>query len=54
MIKVESYPSNEFGYLTGRVNYISNLPNRQDSFLVKVDLPNGLQTNYKRTLSFPK
>lgn len=52
MIKVESYPSNEFGYLTGRVNYISNLSNRRDSFLVKVDLPKGLQTNYNKILFF--
>jgi HlyD family secretion protein len=52
MIKVESYPSNEFGYLTGRVIYISNLSNRRDSFLVKVNLPQGLQTNYNKTLFF--
>ena len=33
-IKVESYPDNEFGYLNGKVNYISNMPNRRDSFLI--------------------
>lgn len=52
MLKVESYPSTEFGYLTGMVNYISSMPNRRDSFLVKVDLPNGLQTNYDKTIYF--
>ena len=52
MLKVESYPSNEFGYLTGVVNYISSIPNRRDSFLVKVDLPRGLQTNYDKTIFF--
>ena len=52
MIKVESYPSDEFGYLAGNINYVSNLSNRRDSFLVKVDLPNGLQTNYGKSLFF--
>jgi HlyD family secretion protein len=28
------------------------MPNRRDSFLVKVDLPNGLQTNYDKTIYF--
>lgn len=52
MIKAESYPSDEFGYLTGTVSYISGIPNQRDSFLVKVDLPEGLQTNYNKTIFF--
>lgn len=52
MIKAGSYPSNEFGYLAGTVNYISNIPNRRDSFLINVDLHNGLQTNYGKTIFF--
>jgi multidrug resistance efflux pump len=52
MLKVESYPSNEFGYLKGTVSYVSGLANRRDSFLVKVDLPKGLKTNYNKTLFF--
>jgi HlyD family secretion protein len=51
-IKVESYPDAEFGYLNGRVNYISGMPNRRDSFLIRVDLPNGLQTNYHKYIFF--
>lgn len=51
-IKVESYPDAEFGYLNGRVNYISGMPNRRDSFLIRVDLPNGLQTNYHKSIFF--
>ena len=46
MIKLESYPSAEFGYLAGSINYISAMPNRKDSFLIKVDLPTDLKTNY--------
>lgn len=52
LIRVESYPSNEFGHLTGTVNYISNIPTETDSFLIKVDLPNGLQSNYNKTIFF--
>lgn len=52
MIKVEGYPSNEFGYLSATVNYISNIPSRTDSFLLKATLPKGLQTNYGKTIFF--
>jgi len=52
MLKIESYPSSEFGYLTGKVNYISNIPSKRDSFLINVDLPEGLQTNYDKTIFF--
>jgi HlyD family secretion protein len=52
MLKVESYPSNEFGYVAGVVNYISNVPNRRDSFLITVDLPKALKTNYNKTIFF--
>ena len=51
-IKVESYPNAEFGYLNGRVNYISGMPNRRDSFLIRADLPNGLKTNYHKNIFF--
>lgn len=52
MLKADSYPSTEFGYITGTVSYIANMPNRQDSFLVKVDLKKGLETNYNKTIYF--
>lgn len=52
MIKVESYPSAEFGYLMGTVSFISNIPNRSDSFLIKAALPKGLETNYGKTIFF--
>ena len=51
-IKVESYPDAEFGYLKGTVDYISGMPNRRDSFLIKVELPDGLQTNYHKNIFF--
>lgn len=52
MIKAEGYPSNEFGYLSATINYISSIPNHRDSFLVKAELPKGLLTNYGKTIYF--
>ncbi len=52
LIRVESYPSSEFGYLYGDVNYISDIPTVRDSFLIKVNLQEGLQTNYNKTIFF--
>jgi HlyD family secretion protein len=52
MIRMDSYPDNEFGHLNGIVSYVSNIPNGKDSFLIKVDLPKELQTNYNKTIFF--
>jgi multidrug resistance efflux pump len=52
IIRVESYPTEEYGYIKGVVNYISNVASRRDSFLVKVDLPQGLKTNYHNEIFF--
>jgi len=52
ILKAESYPSEEYGRLKGLVNYISNMPGRKDSFLVKVSLPQGLKTNYGKEILF--
>jgi HlyD family secretion protein len=52
LIKVESYPSQEFGWINGTVDYISSMPNRRDSFIVKVILPRGLRTNFNQDIYF--
>ncbi len=52
IIKIQSYPSNEFGYLRGMVEYIANMPGKRDSFSIKVNLPQGLKTNYGKTIVF--
>jgi multidrug resistance efflux pump len=52
LIRLESYPSTEFGYIDGTISYISNRPNERDSFLVKVELPAGLKTNYDKEIFF--
>lgn len=52
LIRVQGYPSEQFGYIKGTVGYISNMPNRSDSFLIKVELPHGLLTNQRQQLQF--
>ena len=52
LLKTESYPSTQYGHIVGTISYISNLPSRRDSFLIKVDLPNGLRTNYNKEIFF--
>ena len=52
ILKTEGYPNEEYGHLCGMVNYISNMPGRRDSFLLKVNLPLGLKTNYNKEIFF--
>jgi HlyD family secretion protein len=52
ILKAEGYPDEEYGHLKGIVNYISNMPGRRDSFLLKVSLPEGLKTNYNKEIFF--
>jgi len=52
ILKVDSYPSQEFGNIPGFIDYIAEMPNNNDSFLIHVNLPNGLITNYGKTIFF--
>ena len=52
LLKAESFPSEQFGHLKGKVVYISSMPSRTDSFLIKAELVNGLQTNEEKQLHF--
>ena len=52
IVRIEGYPSNQFGYLNGTISYISEIPTRRDSFLIKVDLVNGLNTNLNKSIQF--
>lgn len=51
-LKIENYPSEQYGYVKGIVSSIAGIPNRRDSFLIRVKLPDGLMTIYKRKLFF--
>jgi multidrug efflux pump subunit AcrA (membrane-fusion protein) len=52
LVRLDSYPSSEFGYIAGEIEYISNISTAKDSFLIKVDFPKGLQTNYNKKIVF--
>lgn len=52
IIKLHGYPEAEYGHLDGQISYIAALPNGQDSFLIRVDLQNGLKTSYNKQISF--
>ena len=52
IIRLNSFPSTEFGYLTGIISYIPALVKNDSSILIKVDFTNGLKTNYGRDILF--
>ncbi|MCG2612718.1 HlyD family secretion protein [Terrimonas sp. NA20] len=52
IVKIDGFPSEEFGLLTATINYVSLIPNRTDSFALKASLPNGLHTNYGKEIFF--
>jgi HlyD family secretion protein len=54
-IRLDNFPDNEFGLLKGVVNNISLVPaisNNAMYYAVEIELPDGLQTNYKKTLPY--
>ncbi len=51
LLKLPSYPFQEFGAITGKLDFISNIPT-DSGYLAKILLPNGLQTNYKRLVLY--
>lgn len=50
-IKFQGYPYQEFGMVKGKVRSIAEIP-KNGKYLVRVDLTNGLVTNYKKNISF--
>ena len=59
VIKLENYPYMEYGYIEGYVSSISLVTQTQktgektiETYLINVELPNGLTTNYEVTLDF--
>lgn len=44
-IRLENYPDREFGYLTGRVHGIANIPDENGLYQVDILFPDGLKTS---------
>lgn len=51
-IRLENFPDEEFGMLTGEVHNISLLPDKEGFFAVDVGLPKKLMTNYNKEIVF--
>lgn len=50
-LKLQNYPSHEYGQVIGVVKSFSQLAG-QDGYIVKVELVDGLKTTYKKTLQY--
>ncbi len=51
-IKLQSFPSDEFGEINGVVKSISTIPNENGNYLIDVKLPEELITTYNKTIEF--
>lgn len=49
IIRLDGYPYEEFGFINGRVSYISSIPDKDGNYLAKVDFKNI--TTYNKTLT---
>lgn len=53
-VRLDNYPDKEYGILTGIVNNISEIPDNESNYFVEIKFPNGLKTNYHKTLPLSK
>ena len=51
IVRFSNFPDQEFGVVNGKVSTISLVPS-ENNYMVEIDFPDGLVTNYKRTLPF--
>ncbi|MCL6258547.1 HlyD family secretion protein [Aquiflexum sp. TKW24L] len=52
LIKLDNYPFQQFGALTGKITNISISPDDEFNYLVYANLPKGTMTSYKREIPF--
>jgi hypothetical protein len=50
-LRFDAYPYQEFGYVEGKLSYISRIPS-DSGFLATIDLPAGLMTNYRHEIQY--
>lgn len=51
-IRLANFPDREFGVLRGKIQNISLVPDKDGNLLIDVALPDGLETSYKKQISF--
>lgn len=49
-VRLNNFPDQEFGYLIGYVSSISTIPNSDGFYIVEINFPNGMKTNYGKLL----
>ncbi len=49
-VRINNYPDQEFGFLSGKVNNISEIPDKDGNYFIEITFPNGLITNYGKRL----
>lgn len=49
-VRINNFPDQEFGYLIGKVESISSIPNAEGFYVLEIGFPNGMQTHYGKTL----
>lgn len=49
-VRINNFPDQEFGYLIGKVESISSVPTAEGFYVIGIEFPNGMQTNYEKTL----
>lgn len=51
-IRLSNFPDREFGMLLGKIKNISLTPDKDGNLLIDVTLPKGLETTYKKQITF--
>ncbi|MEO8515441.1 MAG: HlyD family efflux transporter periplasmic adaptor subunit [Flavobacterium sp.] len=51
-IRLANFPDREFGVLKGKINNISQVPDKDGNLLIDVVLTQGLETSYKKQIPF--
>ena len=49
-VRINNFPDQEFGYLIGRVESVSNVPTAEGFYVVEIYFLNGMLTNYGKRL----
>jgi hypothetical protein len=51
-LKFDNYPFDEYGMVMGEVESISELPTKDNTYIIRISLPNGLHSSYNKDLEF--
>ena len=50
-LRFDAYPYQEFGYVIGKIKYISDIPT-DSGYIAHIQLPTGLVTNQKKKIQY--